>query len=135
DIKMATYSNTDPYKEGLANPTGALYIAAGPYDLPSSATFGGNIPTVEEDCKRLKVWARYYLKRSNEDHFTKTGQFHTTTNWQAGTNFCAVQFEGIHGITAFKSQAGWDTYRVAVGTLLRSSAQEVAVNLIATPPG
>jgi hypothetical protein len=130
DIKMATYSNTQPVNGIPTNPNGDLIIGTTPYDLPSSQSFGGSIPTVEEDCGRLKWWARYYRKRHNEDHFTKIGDFKATTSWQP--NVCQMTFDG--GITAHRSEEGWDTYRVAVGVMLRTSAQEVAVQFLQAPP-
>jgi len=132
DVRMATYSNTDPVKGVPTNPGGILGIIGGAYDLPSSAEFGGVTPIVQEDCNRLKVWVRYYLKRHNEDHFTKIGEHHTTTNWNASASYCKV--DGITSITAKASTEGWDTYRVAVGVILRTSAQEVGVSLLSTPP-
>ncbi len=132
DVKMATYSNTDPINGVPTNPTGRLLIGAGAYDLPSSAGFGGDRPIVQEDCNRLKIWARFYLKRHNEDHFTELDEFHTTTSWKADPPFCMMQ--GAKEISAQVSQDGWDTYRVAIGTILRTSAQEVAVTLATTPP-
>lgn len=130
DIKMATYSNTDPVEGVPTNPAGALIIATEPYDLPSSQDFGGMIPVVDEDCGRLKWWARYYLKRHNEDHFTQVGDFKATPNWDS--NVCHVNPDGGH--TAVVSEAGWDTYRVAVAVVLRTSAQEVAVKFVPAPP-
>jgi hypothetical protein len=132
DIKMATYSNTDPVQGVPQNPTGALSIGAGAYDLPSSQEFGGFRPIVQEDCNRLKVWARFYLKRHNEDHFTKLDEFHTTTSWDPSTLFCKI--DGAKSIAAHVSEVGWDTYRVAVYVILRTSAQEVAVTLQSLPP-
>jgi hypothetical protein len=123
DIMMATYSNTQPFNGVPTNPDGDLIIATEPYDLPSSASFGGSVPIVEEDCGRLKWWARYYRKRHNEDHFTKIGDFKATPSWQSGS--CQFGFDG--GVHAHRSEEGWDAYRVAVGVMLRSSAQEVAV--------
>lgn len=131
DIKMATYSNTNPVNGVPTNPTGALLISAAPYDLPSSQAFGGSVPIVEEDCGRLKWWARYYLKRHDEDHFTKLTDFKTTTNWQS--NSCHL-VAPLGSITANVSEAGWDTYRVAARAILRSSAQEVAVLFTQPPP-
>jgi hypothetical protein len=130
DIKMATYSNTDPVDGVPTNPNGDLIIATQLYDLPSSQEFGGMLPIVEEDCGRLKWAARYYLRRHNEDHFTKIADFHATTHWDGYV--CQVGVD--QGFTAVVSQSGWDTYRVAVAVVLRTSAQEVAVRFNAAPP-
>ena len=132
DVKMATYSNTDPINGVPTNPTGSLLIGAGAYDLPSSEGFGGDRPIVQEDCNRFKCWVRYYLKHHNEDHFAKISEFHTTTSWKANPPFCTM--EGAKVITAQVSKEGWDTYRVAVAVILRSSAQEVAVTFASAPP-
>jgi hypothetical protein len=130
DIKMATYSATDPVDGLPTNPSGELIIATEPYDLPSSQAFGGTTPIVGEDCGRLKYSARYYRRLDNEDHLTHLADFKATTNWDSPV--CDVTVDG--GVHAYASQDGWDTYRVAVAVVLRSSAQEVAVTFIEAPP-
>lgn len=133
EIKMATYSHS--YKnEGVWKAT-PLDYAAGPYDLPSSAVFGGTLPVVQEDCKRLTGTTRLYTKKQNEATFTWRATAVRTGSWSSG--HCALVVKSSSGafpIQMDPSQTGWDTYRIVTKAKLRSTYQEVAVFFAEPPP-
>lgn len=130
DILMAGYSHQNPNSQGQWEGPGLLWVSAGPYDLPSSEYYGGSSPAVKEDCTRLSYSVRYYRKRSTESAFTllgtrvtKDGVWNGTCNPNTTTTGTPpLDFEHTSG-------GGWDTLRVAVQVMLRSSAQEAGVFL------
>ena len=112
DFKMATYS-------------GERELTGGPWDLPGSAD-NGTIPVTKQDCTRLATYVNFYRKKANETSFTKLGSFKYVGLWSNGVCKMHKQWGTANKwLYASPSQTGWDTYRVAVGTKLRSSWQEV----------
>jgi hypothetical protein len=135
DVNMATYSHSHKTEGGAWKPTSLLYFA-GPYDLPSSASFGGTIPLIQEDCKRLRVTTKVYTKMHNQTSFTLRGTTVEVGSWSSGK--CTLVSKSKTGASpeALKpSKSGWDTYRIVTRTKLRSTYQEVAVTFAEPPPG
>jgi hypothetical protein len=126
---MATYSATWSTPDAPPQP-GEVLIFADAYDLPSSAAFGGTMPTTKEDCDRLILYIGLYKKLASDAQFTKLVELKRTRSWASGQ--CGGSSDPV--ALAVKSKTGWDTYRVAVACVLRSSAQEVQVYLDQVPP-
>jgi hypothetical protein len=110
DYKVATYS-----------PTWEIY--GEPWDLPSSSAAKGTMPSTAHDCGRLSIYVTFYRKKSNETAFTKLGGARLGGYWN-GTCSRTLLSGSMTAALAPPSQAGWDTYRIAVATRLRSSWQE-----------
>ncbi|GAB2991409.1 hypothetical protein [Saccharothrix stipae] len=139
DIYMASYSNQNPNSNGEWTGPGFLNVAAGPYDLPSSADFGGDKATVEEDCGRLYVGVAYYRKLSTESVLTHVGHGVWKGSWTAGQpSPCGyvqkVKQGDLPGTWSNTSGSGWDLLRVAVYVRLRDSGQKAGVFLTQPPP-
>lgn len=133
DIYMATYSATGPIVDGVKMGPGKVRILATPYDLPSSSSFGGYIPVVQEDCNRLMYSVRFYRKLADQSSFDLMKTSKQTGVWFSGKCDFPISIKGKNYIDASVSQGGWDIYRVAVQVHLRSSAQEVSVSIVPTP--
>jgi hypothetical protein len=134
DVKMATYSHSWQSQDGQWHAEPMLYNA-GPYDLPSSASFGGSIPLNKEDCNRLAVARRIYTRTNSEAGFTLRGTTAHVGNWSAGQ--CKMLLSSSTGAFPPRlepSAAGWDTYRLLTRAKLRSTYQEVAVGFAEEPP-
>jgi len=114
DIKMATYSATDPVDGRPTNPSGELIIATEPFDLPSSQALGGTTPIVGEDCGRLKHSARYYRRLHNEDHFTHLADFKAATNWDSPV--CDVTVDGGSSRLRLPGRLGYLSRRRGCGS-------------------
>jgi hypothetical protein len=112
DYKLATYS---PEWE----------ISGEPWDLPSSAALNGTVPNNAHDCGRYETYLTFYKKKSSEAAFTKLGATKLIGEWKYGECKEKIAWGTLLAVIATPPQAGWDTYRVAVGAKLRSSFQEV----------
>jgi hypothetical protein len=130
DVMMATYSNTGPDTGGEVPPSSGVVISGNAYDLPSSDGFGGVVPITEEDCKRFTLNVGFYRKLANETEFTKLSDHSNKSTWESG--YCSGPT--VETMSAPTSMSGWDTYRAAVSCVLRTTAQEVQVNINQPPP-
>jgi hypothetical protein len=105
-----------------------LVINASAYDLPSSAQAGGEVPGTPEDCARWSQTATFYRKLAAESDFTSLGFETRKGSWSNGTCNPYVHSGTLGSLTVDDApNSGWDTYRVAVATKLRSTWQEVVV--------
>lgn len=106
-------------------------ISGDPYDLPSSAAAGGGVPGTAEDCARWSLVVSYYRKLWGASTFTLLGSQTRKGSWSSGTCTPYVHSGTLTSLGALSVEeapnSGWDTYRIAVGTKLRSTWQEVVV--------
>jgi len=112
DYKVATYSPE--------------WIMTGEaWDLPSSSVANGTWPSNAQDCGRVATYLTFYRKKANETAFTQIGSGKITGSWSASSSTCYRITSGMTYVIAPHSTSGWDTWRVAVGTKLRTTWQEV----------
>jgi hypothetical protein len=137
DIKMATYSNTDPIGGDPNWPTGAMNVWGGSWDVPGSWYVGGLPPVpqvaLEDDVDRFELFWSVYLKHGDgpmtvkaKDHLTG-GEWHGEEDPPFGWLRAGIQ-------QVKKSDEGWDTWRFAVACLMRGVPQRVAVGFAGLPP-
>lgn len=133
DVKMATYSNLGT--EQVPGP-GFVHWGSDADDLPGSASFGGRLPVVAEDCNRLVVETRLYRRLSNEAAFTRVYYEKRTHAWQS--NQCVSTIATSSGVRPERldntSGSGWDTWRIAVRVKERTSGQQARGAVFPPPP-
>jgi hypothetical protein len=108
-----------------------ILVSLGAYDLPSSQSFGGTIPVVQEDCQRWTTLRRFYTPAG-----TVAGSYDSAGNWSSGgcvdyqksATGAAYPFELNAPVTCC------ETHRFLVSTKLRTSYQEVFVTFSEKPP-
>lgn len=136
DVKMATYSNTDPIEGTPTWPTGKMRLWAIPWDVPGSWNAGGEPPVprfaLQDDINRYELWVSFYRKLGDGPMENKAAHHLTGGSWFGGKPPSGVPKTQEFHIQA--SQAGWDTYRVAVACLMRGVPQQVAVGFTFYPP-
>ena len=74
---------------------------------------------------RVATYLTFYRKKANETAFTQMGSGKITGSWGASSSTCYRISSGMTYVIAPHSASGWDTWRVAVGTKLRTTWQEV----------
>jgi hypothetical protein len=132
DVKLAQYSNTEPYFGPQP-----LQFTAGPYDLPSSSATGGTISADAEDCARLTSYVQIFEKPSEASKFTLLCEYSETGSWSAATSTCAPSTTLIGGTCPSSlappapNSTDWRTYRIGVRTMERTSSQETGLWLSA----
>jgi hypothetical protein len=112
DYKVATYSPE-------------WIISGEAWDLPSSSVANGTWPSNAQDCARVATYLTFYRKKASETAFTQIGSGKITGQWSASSSTCYRVPTGMTSAIAPHSVSGWDTWRVAVGTKLRTTWQEV----------
>ncbi len=134
DLQVMPYSHS--FKIGDEWKAEPFSVDAGPYDLPSSVSFGGMKPTVQEDCNRWIVAKKIYVRLQNDRWYTWKRTEKLVGNWVSGD----CQLVLVNGYGYFSGEikqpiSGSDIYRIAIRTKLRSTYQEVAVTFGELPPG
>jgi hypothetical protein len=112
-------------------PHQTLHLYGYAYDLPSSAAFGGTVPATPQDCGRWSQYVTFYRKLQGEASFTKLGGATWNGQWVNGECKPTLASGDLGVLEVFTNPAsGSDTYRIAVGTKLRTTFQEVIVQLV-----
>jgi hypothetical protein len=133
DVKMTTYSHSVLY--GNQWIPGPMLYGAGPYDLPSSSSFGGTTPTTQEDCNRWTAETKVFTMMHDQTMFSLRGTSKSEGVWSsAKCNLVHKSSTGYFPAEMKPSNSGWDTYRIVTRTKLRSTYQEVAVTFEELPP-
>ncbi|HMJ13899.1 MAG TPA: hypothetical protein VK524_20920 [Polyangiaceae bacterium] len=110
DYKIATYSPE-------------WQITGEAWDLPSSSGANGLVPTNAHDCGRFATYVTFYRKKASETSFTNLGSGKFAGTWSSSS--CKLTPSGtMTTAIAPPSTTGWDTWRIAVGSKLRTSWQE-----------
>ncbi len=140
DIRMFAHSNENcnyynPAPGELCGP-GRVVIGAHPHDLPSSISFGGTIPTTEEDCLSYELDSTIYRKAPGEQEFSVWQNHWKEGQWDPYDQECTIthQSDNFPLTDDNEKKFSIDLYRVAVKLILRDSAQQVKVRLTDPPP-
>lgn len=116
DVKVATG----------ALPGHELRLSGRAFDLPSSAGHGARLPRAQHDCGRWREYVSIYRRLAAEPAFTKVQHAAFEGTWTAEDCIptLVAGTEWPYVVSAAPA-TGWDTYRIVVGTKLRSTWQEV----------
>jgi hypothetical protein len=128
EVWMYFNSNKQPYPNGNPEP---VRVTGNGFDTPSSSSFGGVVPTVQEDCQRYYRVTRMWEKVEGTDTWVPKGKQINTGIWSGGICSIGSPFAATHN-PSMTNQAR--KLRVAVKLLLRETAQKVSVETNQLPP-
>ena len=133
DLRQYVYSNA--FWNGTEWINDSVTLFAGPYDLPSSAGFGGTMPTNAYDCSQLRVNLRHYRRHSYDSAFPSTADWTANLHgvWSAG----ACSLAGTRTSSILNSappSSGVYVHRWLVRVMLRGTAQQASAGSEPVPP-